>query len=65
LTLEGIVRELNETLRRKEEARIYHYVANTGHYPPQRQTAAGSPASAGCAGAPDQPMPVPGSAPEV
>jgi hypothetical protein len=36
LTLEGIVRELNEVLRRKEEARIYHWIANTGQYPPRR-----------------------------
>jgi len=36
LTLEGIVREMNEVLRRTEEARIYHWVANTGKYPPRR-----------------------------
>lgn len=36
LTLEGIVRELNEVLRRTEEARIYHWMANTGKYPPRR-----------------------------
>jgi SRSO17 transposase len=36
LTLAGIVRELNEVLRRTEEARIYHWVANTGKYPPRR-----------------------------
>jgi SRSO17 transposase len=36
LTLPGIVRELNETLRRTEEARIYHWVANTGKFPPRR-----------------------------
>ena len=36
LTLEGIVQELNETLRRTEEARIYHWMANTGKYPPRR-----------------------------
>src|SRR5205807_10251282 len=36
LTLEGIVREVNETLRRKEEARIYHYYRKTGRYPPRR-----------------------------
>jgi SRSO17 transposase len=36
LTLAGIVREMNETLRRTEEARIYHWVANTGQYPPRR-----------------------------
>jgi hypothetical protein len=36
LTLEGIVQELNEVLRRKEEARIYAWVANAGKYPPRR-----------------------------
>jgi len=36
LTREGIVRELNETLRRTEEARIYHWMKNTGKYPPRR-----------------------------
>jgi hypothetical protein len=36
LTMEGIVAELNEVLRRTEEARIYHWVANTGTYPPRR-----------------------------
>jgi SRSO17 transposase len=36
LTLPGIVRELNEVLRRTEEARIYHWVTNTGKYPPRR-----------------------------
>jgi SRSO17 transposase len=36
LALEGIVRELNEVLRRTEEARIYSWVANTGKYPPRR-----------------------------
>jgi hypothetical protein len=35
LTLQGIVRELNETLRRKEESRIYHWHTRTGHYPPR------------------------------
>ena len=39
LTREGIVRELNEVLRRTEEARIYHWVANTGKYPPRRTIA--------------------------
>src|ERR1700746_2870586 len=58
-----MLRELNEKLRRKEEARIYHYVANTGHYPPRRETEEGSPASVGRQGACDQPAPVPGSAP--
>jgi SRSO17 transposase len=36
LSLATIVRELNETLRRTEEARIYHWVHNTGKYPPRR-----------------------------
>jgi SRSO17 transposase len=36
LTLAGIVEELNETLRRTEEARIYHWIAKTGKYPPRR-----------------------------
>jgi SRSO17 transposase len=36
LTLEEIVREMNEVLRRTEEARIYHWVANTDKYPPRR-----------------------------
>jgi hypothetical protein len=39
LTLAGIVREMNETLRRKEEARIYHYHSATGRYPPRRGAA--------------------------
>jgi hypothetical protein len=41
LSLAAIVRELEETLRRKEEARIYHYFHNTGAYPPRRQNTAG------------------------
>jgi SRSO17 transposase len=36
VTLDSIVRELNETLRRTEEARIYSWVHHTGHYPPRR-----------------------------
>jgi SRSO17 transposase len=36
LTLEGIARAVNATLRRKEEARIYHYYQKTGRYPPRR-----------------------------
>jgi len=36
LTLGTIVRELNATLRRTEEARIYHWIENTGKYPPRR-----------------------------
>jgi SRSO17 transposase len=35
-TLEDIVREMNEVLRRTEEARIYHWMANVGKYPPRR-----------------------------
>jgi len=46
LTLDGIVREMNATLRRKEEARIYHYMANTGHYPPRRAMGEQNPTSA-------------------
>jgi len=34
LTLADIVREMNEALRRTEEARIYHWMANVGKYPP-------------------------------
>ena len=37
LTLPGVLRELNATLRRKEEARIYHWFQRTGHYPPRRR----------------------------
>jgi SRSO17 transposase len=36
LTLAEIVREMNEVLRRTEEARIYHWMKNTGEYPPRR-----------------------------
>jgi SRSO17 transposase len=36
MTLAGMVEELNATLRRTEEARIYHWVKNTGEYPPRR-----------------------------
>ena len=36
LTLEAVARELNETLRRKEEARIYHWYQQTGQFPPRR-----------------------------
>lgn len=36
LTLEGIVRELNATLRRKEEARIYYWQQTAQVYPPSR-----------------------------
>jgi SRSO17 transposase len=65
LTLAGIVRELNETLKRKEEARIYHYRANSGHYPPRRGTAEGNPTSARREGAGDQPASVLSPAGEV
>lgn len=36
LTPEGVRRELNATLRRTEEARIYHWFHRTGRYPPRR-----------------------------
>jgi hypothetical protein len=36
LTLEAITKELKETLRRKEEARIYHWHQRTGQFPPRR-----------------------------
>jgi SRSO17 transposase len=55
LTREGIVRELNETLRRKEEARIYHYYHATGRYPPRRTEAADDPADAEPASSRDPP----------
>jgi hypothetical protein len=35
-TLQKIVDELNATLRRTEEARIYHWVKKAATYPPQR-----------------------------
>jgi hypothetical protein len=31
-----IAEEVNRVLRRNEEARIYHYLANTGTFPPPR-----------------------------
>lgn len=37
LTLASILREVNATLRRKEEARIYAWMASTGRYPPRRE----------------------------
>lgn len=40
LTLVGIVKEMNATLQRKEQARIYHYYGATGRYPPRRDGAA-------------------------
>jgi hypothetical protein len=43
LTQEEIVREMNEALRRTEEARIYHWVAKTGKYPPRRSLSRESP----------------------
>lgn len=39
LTLPAIVRELNATLRRKEEARIYHWRERAGRFPPSRRSA--------------------------
>ena len=40
LTPEAALRELNAILRRKEEARIYHWRQRTGGYPPRRGAAA-------------------------
>ena len=40
LTPEAALRELNAVLRRKEEARIYHWFQRTGGYPPRRGTTA-------------------------
>lgn len=37
LTLTEIVRELNATVRRKEEARIYHWWQRAGTFPPSRR----------------------------
>jgi SRSO17 transposase len=45
LTRAGIRREVNATLRRKEEARIYSYFKKTGHYPPRRTPTSGPAAS--------------------
>ena len=42
LSMAAIARELEATLRRKEEARIYHYFHHTGGYPPRRQNTAGA-----------------------
>lgn len=36
LTFDSILSELNEWLKRKEMARIYWWLAETGHYPPRR-----------------------------
>jgi hypothetical protein len=36
LTPARIAAELSATLRRKEEARIYHWHHRTGQYPPRR-----------------------------
>jgi len=36
LTPAGIAAELSATLRRREEARIYHWRRQTGGYPPRR-----------------------------
>jgi len=45
LTLEGMTREVNATLRRKEEARIYSYHHETGRYPPRRTETSDGPAA--------------------
>jgi hypothetical protein len=34
--MEQIAGEINWVLPRKEEARIYHYLAHTGNFPPPR-----------------------------
>jgi SRSO17 transposase len=47
LTLSGVMHEVNATLRRKEEARIYHYYHKTGRYPPRRVLPEGVPAARG------------------
>ena len=39
VTVERIARERNETLRRKETARIYAWHQKTNTYPPRRQGA--------------------------
>jgi hypothetical protein len=54
LTLEALTRELNAVLRRKEEARIYHWQRQTGEYPPRRNRPA-PPAVLGTAGDPGRP----------
>ena len=36
-TLAGILAEVNDVLRRTEEARIYHWVNATGDFPPSRR----------------------------
>ena len=50
LTLDRIVEELNQSLRRKEMARIYHWHQQTGQYPPRRD-AGGEPRGQAPAGA--------------
>jgi SRSO17 transposase len=45
LTLAGITQEVNATLRRKEEARIYSYFKKTGRYPPRRTQSSNGPAA--------------------
>ena len=35
--LAEILEEVNEVLRRNEEARIYHYVQSHGRFPPSRR----------------------------
>lgn len=41
---EQIAAVINRTLRRKEEARIYHWYATTGTFPPRRPKPGGRPA---------------------
>ena len=36
-TLAGILEEVNDVLRRTEEARIYHWFNTTGEFPPSRR----------------------------
>jgi len=54
LTRDAIIKELNETLRRKEAARIYHWHQRTGQFPPRRDQAI-PPAVPGTAGETSQP----------
>jgi hypothetical protein len=35
--LEAILEEVNATLRRTEEARIHHWIATCGEFPPSRR----------------------------
>lgn len=59
LTLEGIVNAANTTLRRKEEARIYHYFKKTGRYPPRRNSSDDGTAGEQGTGLRDPPSPYP------